>query len=93
METTSGRAKKNRVQRSEADWKAILDRYDRSGQSRAAFCRREALPSSSFILWERKLRQRGRGTEFVDVTPASQTAGRWSVEFQFPDGTTARVRG
>lgn len=38
MVETNSRAKKDRVQRSEADWKAILGEYDRSGQSRAAFC-------------------------------------------------------
>lgn len=88
----NGRVKKNRVQRSDSDWKAIMDRYDQSGQTRAAFCRREGLSASTFLLWERKLRQRGRTVEFVDMTP-QQAAGRWVVEFQFTDGTTARVRG
>ncbi len=92
METNGG-AKKGRVQRSAADWKAILGRYDRSGQSRAAFCRREGISASSFLHWERRLRQRGRAAEFVEVTPALAPAGHWVVEFQFPDGTTARVRG
>jgi hypothetical protein len=90
---SNGAAKKSRVQRSEADWKTVLARYDESGQTRAAFCRREGLPASSFILWERKLRRTARRSEFVDVTPAPQPTARWSVEFQFPDGTTARVRG
>jgi hypothetical protein len=92
---TNGRVKKNRVVRSEADWKAILDRYDQSGQARVAFCRREGLSSSTFLLWERKLRQRGRGAaaEFIDVTSSQRPVGHWLVEFQFPDGTTARVRG
>ena len=44
---TSDRTKKARVVRSDAAWKAILDRYDRSGQSRAAFCRREGHSSST----------------------------------------------
>ena len=85
-------AKKSRVQRSESDWRAIVARYDASGQGRAAFCRREGLPASTFILWERKLRRRDRSPAFVDVTPAP-TVSRWTVEFQFPDGATARVRG
>jgi hypothetical protein len=87
--------KQSRVQRSEADWKAILDEYDGSGQSRAAFCRKRGVSSSTFLLWERKLRRRSRPSEFVEVTPAPapQLASRWIVEFQFPDGTTARVRG
>ena len=90
---TSDRTKKARVVRSDAAWKAILDRYDRSGQSRAAFCRREGLSSSTFLLWERKLRRRGRAADFVEVPPAPQASSRWVVEFQFADGTTARVRG
>ena len=90
---TNGRVKKDRVQRSEADWKAILAEYDRSGQSRAAFCRKVGVSSSTFLLWERKLRRRGRAAEFVEVRPAVQPAGHWVVEFTFPDGTAARVRG
>jgi hypothetical protein len=90
---TNGRVKKDRVQRSEADWKTILGEYDGSGQSRAAFCRKAGVSSSTFLLWERKLRRRGRATEFVEVTPAGPPASRWVVEFTFSDGTTARVRG
>jgi transposase-like protein len=89
----SVRTKKNRVQRSESDWKSILGEYDRSGQTRAAFCRKTGISSSTFLLWERKLRRQSRAAEFVAVTPATQPASCWAVEFQFPDGTTARVRG
>jgi len=90
---TNGRAKKDRVQRSEADWKSILADYDRSAQTRAAFCRKTGVPASTFQLWERKLRGRGRQSAFVEMTPTVQPASRWVVEFEFADGTTARVRG
>ena len=89
----SVRTKKNRVQRSESDWKSILAEYDRSGQTRAAFCRKTGVSASSFLLWERKLRRQSRAADFVAVTPPAPPAGSWAVEFQFPDGTTARVRG
>jgi transposase-like protein len=89
---TTGRVKKDRVVRSESDWKSILAEYDRSGQTRSAFCRKTGIPPSTFQLWERKLRRRGRQAAFVEVATAPPSS-RWIVEFEFADGTTARVRG
>jgi hypothetical protein len=80
--------------RSEAEWRTILERFDVSGQSQMAFCSEAGIAPTTFQLWRRRLRQdRAAPTRFVDVTPAAAPAPRWAIEIEFPDGTTARVRG
>lgn len=82
-----------RVRRTETDWRAILDRFARSGRSQEAFCREAGLALTTFQAWSRKLREGVRAAEFIDVTPAPAPSAAWSIEISFPDGTTARLRG
>jgi len=83
-----------RVKRSAADWQEILKQYERSGRSRAAFCRSQSISASTFDLWYRKLRSQKAPEEFVEVKPAVGTSiGGWLVEIELPDGTLARMRG
>jgi transposase-like protein len=84
-----------RVRRSESEWQAILRRASGSGQSQASFCRGQEISPSTFQVWRRRLRSQIAAREFVDVTPAAAPAPSilWSIEIEFPDGTTARVRG
>ena len=44
-----------RVRRTEAEWRAIVDRYAKSGLSQSAFCRRSKLARGTFEKWKRKL--------------------------------------
>ena len=81
------------VRRTETDWRALLERFDRSGLSRLAFCKQAGIPTSTFQLWERKLRLDRVPAEFIEVAPVARATTHWSIEISFPDGTTARVRG
>jgi len=84
-----------RVHRGEAEWRKILDRFEASGRSQEAFCREVGIPATTFQAWRRRLRHRRAAVpaQFIDVTPVTPPASRWAIEIEFPDGTTARVRG
>jgi transposase-like protein len=83
-----------RVKRSATDWQEIMTQYERSGRSRAAFCRSQSISPSTFDVWYRKLRSEKGPQEFVEVKPVEETSiGGWLVEFELPDGTLARMRG
>jgi len=87
-----------KVRRTAAEWKQILDRFDRSGLSVLAFCRRESIVPTSFHRWRERLgKSTPRATkapEFIDVIPREVTfPAFWSVEIELPDGKILRVRG
>jgi transcriptional regulator with XRE-family HTH domain len=44
-----------RVRRTEAEWRAVQERFEQSGLSMSAFCRRAKLARSSFVKWRRRL--------------------------------------
>jgi len=44
-----------RVRRTEAEWRAVRERFEKSGLSMSAFCRRAKLSRSSFVKWQRRL--------------------------------------
>jgi len=49
-----------RVWRSREEWDRILDRFESSGMTAAAFCRREKIAKGSFEKWKKK--RGGRST-------------------------------
>lgn len=86
-----------RMQRSAADWQAIVDRFGSSGRSVAAFCRAEGISRSTLDVWRRKLQSkktpRKASREFVEMTQVSAPGiGGWMVEIELPDGRLARLR-
>jgi len=44
-----------RVRRTEAEWRALVKRFEKSGLSISAFCRRAKLSRNSFLKWRRRL--------------------------------------
>ena len=80
--TGSGRGKGMR--RNEAAWRSLLSRFEPSGLSVSAFCRRELVSAASFYRWRRLLSDgrdsngdRGTVPAFVDLgalNSAAQTA-------------------
>jgi hypothetical protein len=48
-----------RVRRTEAEWRAIVERFDSSGLSETAFCRRAKLPLRTFRQWRERLGSSG----------------------------------
>jgi hypothetical protein len=56
-----------KVRRSRKEWEQIFDRFRSSGQSGAAFCRKNKLPKSSFEKWRKKV---GRPLVVKKPTPS-----------------------
>ena len=82
-----------RIQRSAAEWRAIIARYERSGAKQAEFCTREEIALHSFKKHyrRRKVVESPAGA-FVEV-PSVPEPDSWAVELEFPSGLRLRVRG
>ena len=86
-----------KIRRSEAEWREILERYERSGLSAVAFCRRAKLSTNTFAKWKRVL-SGGDSKEsgFVELTPRPSPtldhAARAEAEFELslPGGVMLR---
>lgn len=82
------------VHRSEAEWRAVLQAYARSGLAPAAFCAREGIVLSSFQKWVQRLEsKRPERATFVELVPAAAAEPGWAVELELPTGIVVRVRG
>jgi len=46
---------RHRARRTAAQWRKLIERFDRSGQTRGKFCAANGLTLSTFDLWRRKL--------------------------------------
>lgn len=94
--------------RSESEWRAIVERFERSGLAATPFCRKTGVPLNTLRHWCWKLRRANSAgpkglSEFVEVRPAAVAPatgpvvplpfGRWTIDVIFPDGTTARMGG
>ena len=62
-----------KVRRSREEWERIFERFGSSGQSGAAFCRKNKLSKSSFENWKKKV---GPGSRRVSPKP---TFVEWPV--------------
>jgi hypothetical protein len=89
-----------RVRRTEAEWRALVERFERSGLSVSAFCRRAKLPRNSFVKWRRRLAgSQGPTPAFVEwVAPSSaepeagERGGAGEFELSMPGGVVLRWR-
>lgn len=87
-----------RIRRTESEWRSIFERYERSGLSELAFCRRAKLPRSSFVKWKRRLAANAADATapaFVEwiapegrVEVAAETSGEF--ELSLPGGVVLR---
>ncbi|MGE0684098.1 MAG: hypothetical protein AB7P69_24725 [Candidatus Binatia bacterium] len=83
-----------RVQRSAAEWRAIIGRYERSGAKQAEFCTREGIALHSFKQhYRRHQAVEAPAGAFVEVPPRVPEPDGWAVELEFPSGLRLRVRG
>ncbi|RMH26193.1 MAG: hypothetical protein D6692_09795 [Planctomycetota bacterium] len=89
-----------RTLRSPAEIEGILDRFEDSDLSVAAFCREEGLPTSSVRLWLRKRAEASALSDTtallrrVTVTPGpADDCGRPGLELVFPSGVRLRIQG
>jgi hypothetical protein len=88
-------------------WRSAMRRWQRSGQTIAAFCREADLSVAGFHWWRRELNRRDRtdantgrrqhprsAVPFVPVqltSPASAFSGQSVIEIAFPHGAVVRV--
>lgn len=95
-----------RTRRSAAQWKALLDEQQRSGQSQAAFCAARGLTLSNFGYWRRKLRTSvpsdpvSNTPEWIELpglvaqmhSPTTDTGRGWDLELDLGHGLQLRLR-
>jgi hypothetical protein len=82
-----------RCKRTESEWRQILARFRKSGQSRRDFCRKEGLQFSSFQRWQRRLDGSPSAGDFVTVTATPAASPTWTLEVTLPDIGTLRFQG
>ena len=93
-----------RSRRSESQWRAILNKYERSGLSQDQFCKREGLPLTTFGLWRRKLRAASLAPqpasfievcipENVEVTDVQVSQAKPDLVVELPYGVVLRFHG
>ena len=86
------------VRRSPEEWRAIMSRFERSGQSYREFCMAEDLAPSTFSWWRRKLGRSGANgvtvdtALFVELTENRPAAPAWDAELELGGGVVLRVR-
>jgi transcriptional regulator with XRE-family HTH domain len=90
-----------RVRRTEAEWRAVQERFEKSGLSMSAFCRRSKLSRNSFVKWRRRLAGTpGPSAGFVEwiapsaaaETVATAPHGAGEFELSLPGGVVLRWR-
>ena len=98
---------RHRVRRTAAQWRKLIERFDRSSQTRGDFCAANGLALSTFDLWRRKLGEAQAPADdahpdslFVELTNATEPAGSrtaagssgWEVELELGAGVVLRLR-
>ena len=98
---------RHRARRTTAQWRKLIDRCDRSGQTRGKFCAANGLALSTFDLWRRKLGETQAPADevhpeslFVELTNVTEPAGSgtaagagaWKVELELGAGVVLRLR-
>jgi hypothetical protein len=91
-----------RVRRTQAEWRGLVERFEQSGLSMTAFCRRAKLPLSSFAQRRRHLegsprverapRPAAAFVEWIAPTSAETAVGQRAVELELslPGGVVLR---
>ena len=82
-----------KVQRSAAEWRAILERYEQSGLATAAFCAQEGIAFNSFKKRYYHHKRATRPATFVELSAAPAVASSWELEVTLPNGIRFHVRG
>ena len=98
---------RHRARRTAAQWRELVERFERAGQNRGEFCAAHRLALSTFDLWRRKLRTTPTAVEearpealFVELTnpahtrisPTSSGPSAWEVELELGAGVVLRLR-
>lgn len=84
-----------KVQRSAAEWRALIERYEQSGLRMAGFCAQARVALNSFRKRYFQHKRATRLATFVDLTPprpAPPVPG-WELELTLPNGVRLALRG
>jgi len=73
-----------RVRRTESEWRALVEKFEASGQSEAGFCRAKKLSRRSFREWRKRFEQSGPGRRRVRATRKRKTSAVGFVELTAP---------
>jgi transposase-like protein len=93
---------KQRVTRSRAQWQSLVEKFNTSGLTKTAFCKRHGIAASCFYRWQKVLAEENTQDAFVDITEPVATArsidrapeyrNDWQVELELGAGVILRVR-
>lgn len=96
-----------RRNRSESQWRKLLEQFNTSGLTQAQFCKKHHISSGSFHKWKKRLfasDQSGLSSPFIEVAPLEmnaitasepmhpETKQAWDVELELTKGCILRVR-
>lgn len=84
---------KGRCKRTEDEWRQILVRFQRSGQSGLGFFQKEGIEFSSFQRWLRRLEGVPAARDFVTVTAVPEGGAAWTMVIVLPNIGTVRFQG
>lgn len=86
-----------KIRRTESEWESIIERFEQSGLSAAAFCRREKISKNTFSKWKARIEagSTSRGG-FVELRQGAiseaPVAAHGTLEIELPGGVTLRWR-
>lgn len=95
------KGRRMRARRSASEWRTIMTRFERSGQTGTQFCRSESLPPSTFWRWRGRLADAGESVSpsrpagraaFVELADAPASPSIWEAELELGGGVVLRLR-
>jgi hypothetical protein len=91
-----------RTRRTQAQWKALLEEFNRSGLTKAAFSKKHRIATSSLYRWQQVFAEPTGAADFIDVTqplsdapapsPKPAHVNDWHVELELGGGIVLRLR-
>ena len=91
-----------RIMRSRSQWKALLEAFNTGELTKAAFCKKHRIATSSLYRWQQILSQGTVDTDFIDITeplsitpappPVHECDNNWQVELALGAGIVLRLR-
>lgn len=85
--------KKTRKRYTSAERRSLVSRYQKSGLSQAAFCRKNNIAASTFTKWLGQCaKPKGAAVKFVEFELPTPVETGASLEVVYPDGTLLRLR-
>lgn len=91
-----------RVRRNEEQWRMLFAKFDESGLTREAFCKKNGLSLATFDNWRRRVRAAATPARFVEVRLPQQSTPLQVEEpanlpgdlvVELPYGVVLRFRG